>query len=1614
MGLFQMDRSVRAARVSAQTRLASCALSFGALFALLFLFVSAPASAQTTPIDTMPKALVAPAQAVHFEEPLVPTSAMPLVGDDSLAQALNKHRQRKHPEDVSALLAYLKEHPTSPWAAALYTNIGLSDLHYGYYSRAISDWKQAWALGKNATAPQAKALVDRAVGELARLYASLGKNDELTALFQEIGHRPIQGSATEAVQTAREELTLAQRDPRHLFICGPLALLAMMHAEGIKPSELDFLRWYHAGPNGTNLVQIGQLADKVKFAHAVVFRKPGQPIPVPSVVHWKVGHFAAIIGTAHGHYHVIDPVFAGHNAWFAQAAIDAEASGYFLVSSKTAKNRSTFRSVRDKEAGTIWGKGPTSGTTPGVAGPQDPGANGPNGGAGGSGGPGPWGGPGGPGGQPGGPGGPGGPGTPKPGSPKPCPLCAYNIGESTVSLSLSDVPVGYAPPIGPSAKVQIAYNQREDSQPANFTFFNVSPKWTLNWLTYVTDDPTNPGGNVSRYIAGGGAYYYTGYQNTSGRFTAQNDDGSILVLVSNSPVQYRRLLPDGSIEVYAQPDGAASYPRRIFLSQVIDPQGNTLTLNYDGQMRLLSLTDATGRQTTFTYGLAAHPLLVTKVTDPFGRSAQLTYDSSSRLSSITDIIGLTSTFTYDAHSLVNSMTTPYGTTNFSYTAPGTSSPPRFVQVTDPMGFSEREEWLEPAPVPASDPSNTVPAGMPVSLQNAYLDYRDSFHWDKDAYVAAGCTPTGGCDYSRARDRHFAHDSVNTNEKSSTIESLKYPLENRIWYSYPDQSRSIYAGSFTAPIAMGRVLDDGTSQVTQASYDTDGYYKVTKQVDPLGRTTYYTYTNHVDLAGISQTTQFGSETIAQFVYNTKHRPTSFTDAAGETTTYIYNAAGQITSATNALEQKTSYEYNATSDLTAVINANSQTAETLTYDAYDRVRTRTDSEGYTLTYDYDAADRLTKITYPDGTTDVYSYDKLDLASYTDRLGRHWAYAHDADRRLTSTTDPMGHQTLLGYNNDGQLTSLTDAKGNETQWAYDVEGRVITKTYPDNSSVAYTYESTTSRLKSILDALGQTKQLTYAEDNRLTGTTYLNAVNPTPNVTFAYDAFYPRLVSMTDGTGTTQYTYIPVGSLGALRLQEQSSPLANSAVEYAYDELGRVASRTVAGAGQEDFGYDEIGRLTSHDSDLGDFTLNYLGQSNQITARQLASSTLGTTWSYLPNSGDRRLASIDNTGLSSGQYTNFAFTTKPEAFITNIAETNDTGDVYPTALAQTASYNNLNQLTDLSSQAQTYDANGNLLSDGQRTFSWDAEDRVIGITYSGVPGKQTIFTYNGLGQRVAIASTPAGGGSAVTTSYVWCEGFGPCQARNATDTPTREYLAEGEFVPGSPGQPYYYGIDQVGSVHRAFASPSSAPAYDYDPYGNALQATAPLTDFGYAGMFYNADSGLYLAQFRTYDPAVGRWLSRDPAGEVANSAANLYVYTLDNPVSYSDPLGLITLQIGLTLNFQIGPFTAQFSAGFAADTCGNFGSYTSTPIAGAGVGSDISGGLSAAVSNAPTINSLNGPFVNSSADVGTGTNGSVDTFYGSDQNGSPIMGAGGTIGIGAGGGVSTTVTNTSVHPF
>lgn len=120
----------------------------------------------------------------------------------------------------------------------------------------------------------------------------------------------------------------------------------------------------------------------------------------------------------------------------------------------------------------------------------------------------------------------------------------------------------------------------------------------------------------------------------------------------------------------------------------------------------------------------------------------------------------------------------------------------------------------------------------------------------------------------------------------------------------------------------------------------------------------------------------------------------------------------------------------------------------------------------------------------------------------------------------------------------------------------------------------------------------------------------------------------------------------------------------------------------------------------------------------------------------------------------------------------------------------FNELNEITSDSGQAFTYDANGNLLSDRVRTYSWDAENRLIGVTFAGDPDRHVTYAYDGIGRRTAIEDAP-GNSAMLLRKFVWC-GSSLCQARDANYAVDRSYHEEGEAVASEGG--LYYGRDQM----------------------------------------------------------------------------------------------------------------------------------------------------------------------------------------------------------------------------
>jgi len=1158
-----------------------------------------------------------------FAEPLEPMGKTTAQDNLQLSQALLLFLQRTNSDDFGAVSQFLDTHPQSAWRESLLTDLGLAYRKTGWFSKALACWEEAWQLGKNETDANAKAVADRALGELLELNARLGRYDRLEALFAETKGRILNGAVSEKITGAHEGLWLMENQPDKAFRCGPMALNQILAFEKPGNPTDRLIINSRSTLEGMSLSHVCDLANQLGMNLQMAKRQPGSPVILPAVIHWKVGHYASILKQVNGRYLIQDPTF-GDELWISPAALDAEASGYFLV--RAGDLPQGWSPVSASDGQTVWGKGNTDSNDPNHTKKIDwkCDCNG-----------------------------------------NPIPMAQYNFHTMLVSLNIMDTPVGYAPPLGPDVHFEITYNQREANQPTIFSYSNFGQKWTFNWLSYISDNPSQLGGNVSYYVQGGGTEIYPGssYTSTNNTYAADPETDATLQIVSAT--NYLRVMPDGSEQIFSVPNAPTNATsRQVFLKQMVDPYGNTLTLNYDSYFRITSLVDSIGQVTTLSYASnnISSPLFyqIAKVTDPFGRFATFSYNTNGQLATITDILGINSQFTYGLSDdgtvdFINSMTTPYGTTTFTE---GESGRNRWLTATDPVGGQERLEYDDSIATQyitdygQAAPTNIVTGGTATT----YLYNRNSFFWDKRAMLL------NPGDYTKAQITHWLH-TADLNVCSGTIESTKNALEGRVWYTYPGQtpSTTYQEGTNDSPSAVARVLDDGTTQITQYQYNSFG--KPLQTIDPAGRTTFSTYaTNNIDLLTVAQLAAGATNYLNKFTYNAQHLRLTAVDAAGQTNFYGYNTNGQLIATTNALKEITLMNYNANGYLTNVITGTTTSllsTNSFTYDGYGRVRTVTDPLGYTVTTSYDAADRMTNTTYMDGTYQQVVYNLLDPVLKCDRDGHWTAMIYDPLRHLTDTFDNLGRHTQFSWCSCGSMVSMTDPLGRVTSWIRDLQSRVQTKIFPDLMQINYIYATNTSRLMAMTDAQGQTTSYSYFIDDNPAQVSYSNVIVATPTVSYTYDTNYNRMITMTDGTGVTTYNYYPVisGQFGAGQLSSVSNSFigATSLITYNYDALGRMTNRAINGVSQQ-ITFDALHRVTLVTNALGSFTNTYIGGTTLLSTNFYPNGQK-TTFSYLSSTNDERLAQILNQNNGGVTLSQFNYSYDPVGNITNWTQQADT---------------------------------------------------------------------------------------------------------------------------------------------------------------------------------------------------------------------------------------------------------------------------------------------------------------------------------------------------------------------
>lgn len=415
---------------------------------------------------------------------------------------------------------------------------------------------------------------------------------------------------------------------------------------------------------------------------------------------------------------------------------------------------------------------------------------------------------------------------------------------------------------------------------------------------------------------------------------------------------------------------------------------------------------------------------------------------------------------------------------------------------------------------------------------------------------------------------------------------------------------------------------------------------------------------------------------------------------------------------------------------------------------------------------------------------------------------------------------------YDGVGNVTSHTDSRGKVTTFQYDALSRLL---FTGFGTQGQSYESTV--------------QNTFDAGDRLTGA-----------------------VDSAAGTITRSFDSLD-------RLLSESTP--QGSVSYEYDAAGRRTSMTVAGEPQVTYGYDSADRLTQITKGSSSVTMAY-DDASRTTSLTLpngivqdytygpASEITGITYRRSGSPIGDLTYSYDGAGRRSAVAGSYAWTGLPSA-------------------VSSATHDGANRLTSWAGTTLSYDAEGNLTSDGTNGYTWDARGQLASIA----GGVTASYAYDAFGRRVRKTV------GASTTQFLY-DGLNPIQELSAGGSPTANLLTglgtDQYFSRTEDGASRSFLTDALGStIALADNGGTVQTEYTYQPFGgvtasgevssNSLQFTGRENDVA-TNLFYN--------RARYYSPIFQRFISQDPVGFVGGDA-NLYAYVGNAPTIFTDRLGL-----------------------------------------------------------------------------------------------------------------------------
>lgn len=269
----------------------------------------------------------------------------------------------------------------------------------------------------------------------------------------------------------------------------------------------------------------------------------------------------------------------------------------------------------------------------------------------------------------------------------------------------------------------------------------------------------------------------------------------------------------------------------------------------------------------------------------------------------------------------------------------------------------------------------------------------------------------------------------------------------------------------------------------------------------------------------------------------------------------------------------------------------------------------------------------------------------------------------------------------------------------------------------------------------------------------------------------------------------------------------------------------------------------------------------------------------------------------------------------------------------------YNIDNQLTNIGIGTLDFDNNGNQTqmtsSVGTTGYTYNFENRLT--RYTPPSGSATTYTYDGNQNRLAKV---VGGTTTRFVSDISGDLPRVLAETNSSNSIQKSYIyGVGLISQGttSTSSRNYYLEDGQGNIRFVTDyNGNKVRSTEYDPFGNWRRAQGQSNiQMLYQGQQQDPESNLYYLRARYYDPFTGRFISKDPVKGVLTNpqTQNPYLYTGNNPINLSDPLGLWT--VDLNAQASIGP--AGYTTGLLISDTGLYtygGIGPAMPGLGAGI--------------------------------------------------------------------------------